>query len=74
MSPLTLQQLHEAIGGELLSRDAICSGRAASGQIVIDSRQVQRGDLFWALPGRWHDGADFVAEAYRRGAVGAQPG
>jgi UDP-N-acetylmuramoyl-tripeptide--D-alanyl-D-alanine ligase len=70
MSDLTLQQLQAAIGGELLSADSICSGRAAAGRIVIDSRQVQRGDLFWALRGQLRDGSDYVDEALRRGAAG----
>jgi UDP-N-acetylmuramoyl-tripeptide--D-alanyl-D-alanine ligase len=40
-------------------------------RIVTDSRTVQRNDVFWALPGSRADGADFVAEAYARGASGA---
>ena len=34
-----------------------------------DSRRVEKGDLFFALPGRRQDGAAFVAEARRRGAA-----
>lgn len=34
-----------------------------------DSRRVEPGDLFAALPGSVHDGHDFVVEAVRRGAV-----
>jgi UDP-N-acetylmuramoyl-tripeptide--D-alanyl-D-alanine ligase len=70
MPDLTLAQLQEAIGGELVSADATCSVRAASGRIAIDSRQVQRGEVFWALAGRGQDGADFIPEAFRRGAAG----
>ncbi len=36
---------------------------------VIDSRQATPGSLFIALPGQHHDGHDFVADAFRRGAV-----
>lgn len=39
--------------------------------VCIDSRRVRRGDLFVALPGKQHDGHDFLAEAKRRGAVAA---
>ena len=37
---------------------------------VIDSRQVQPGDLFFALHGDHHDGHDFVDEALAKGATG----
>ncbi|KWX10345.1 hypothetical protein TR74_04175, partial [Carbonactinospora thermoautotrophica] len=37
--------------------------------ITHDSRQVRPGDLYAALPGRRFHGADFAAEAARRGAV-----
>ena len=37
---------------------------------VIDSREVERGDLFFALHGEHHDGHDFVDEAVARGASG----
>ena len=39
--------------------------------VAIDSREVERGGLFVALPGERVDGADFVPQAARRGAVGA---
>lgn len=35
---------------------------------VADSRTVQPGDLFAALPGRRYDGHDFISEAIGRGA------
>jgi len=38
------------------------------GGICHDSRVVQPGDLFCALPGRVCDGSHFVEDAYRRGA------
>jgi UDP-N-acetylmuramoyl-tripeptide--D-alanyl-D-alanine ligase len=38
---------------------------------AIDSREVQPGDLFFALTGGRQDGHDFVAEAVRAGAAGA---
>ena len=37
--------------------------------VAIDSRRVQPGDLFFALPGRQTDGHRFVAEALAAGAV-----
>lgn len=39
--------------------------------VVVDSREVKRGSLFAAFAGEKVDGHDFVAEAFRRGAVAA---
>ena len=41
---------------------------AAVGRVLIDSRQVQAGDLFVALEGENRDGHDFVADVLSRGA------
>jgi UDP-N-acetylmuramoyl-L-alanyl-D-glutamate--2,6-diaminopimelate ligase len=37
--------------------------------ILSDSRRVRPGDLFVSIPGRNHDGHQFIAEAVKRGAV-----
>lgn len=37
--------------------------------LALDSRRVQKGDLFFARDGVSHRGADFIAEALDRGAV-----
>ena len=37
--------------------------------LVLDSREVKPGTLFFALPGEKEDGGDFIAEAMTRGAV-----
>jgi UDP-N-acetylmuramoyl-tripeptide--D-alanyl-D-alanine ligase len=42
----------------------------ASG-VTFDSREVQPGDLFVAMPGTVHDGHKFVAGAFAAGAAGA---
>ena len=39
-------------------------------RVVVNSKEVQEGDLFVALKGSRHDGHDFVEEAFQRGAVG----
>ena len=68
----TLYDLAQTTGGRILPRSRI-SGcrRVALGRIVSDSRQVQPGDVFWALPGANYEGDQFVDEAFRRGARGA---
>lgn len=72
MLPITLEQLHQAIGGELClaGETAGREARQDVARIVTDSRQVRSGDVFWALPGTSQEGADFVAEARQCGAAG----
>src|SRR3989304_4049939 len=41
---------------------------------VIDSRRVERGDLFFALHGERRDGHDFIGEALERGGGGEGSG
>ena len=43
----------------------------ALSDVVVDSREASRGSLFVALRGEQHDGHDFVADAFARGAVAA---
>ena len=47
----------------------IRGGDAAVTGITHDSRRVEEGDLFVAVPGREHDGLSFVVEALSRGAA-----
>jgi len=46
-------------------------GTMPLGRIVADSRQIEPGDVFWALAGPNHEAASFCEEAMRRGAAGA---
>jgi UDP-N-acetylmuramoyl-L-alanyl-D-glutamate--2,6-diaminopimelate ligase len=43
-------------------------GVAVAG-ICEDSRRVEPGDVFVAVPGTRHDGADYIEEAIKRGAI-----
>lgn len=69
---LCLGQLQDVVGGELnvgnlppREQDLVPIRR-----IVTDSRRVEQGDLFLAIRGPHHDGADYAQEAFARGAVG----
>ncbi len=59
----TLRRLAAALGCRVIGPDVEVSG------VALDSRCVVQGDLFAALKGRDHEGARFIAEAERRGAV-----
>lgn len=54
-----------AMHGELQGEDRVFDG------VSIDTRTMKAGELFVALKGPNFDGADYVAEAARRGAAGA---
>jgi UDP-N-acetylmuramoyl-tripeptide--D-alanyl-D-alanine ligase len=73
---VTLNQLHEIVGGRLrLATLAPRHGENARlGRIVVDSRQVQQGDVFWGLPGNTFNGGEFAGEALARGAQGVVVG
>ncbi|MFQ5612399.1 MAG: UDP-N-acetylmuramoyl-tripeptide--D-alanyl-D-alanine ligase [Anaerolineae bacterium] len=62
--------LADAIEGLTNTRPQAGERRPISG-VVVDSRQVQPGALFVALPGERTDGHAFVADAFRRGAIAA---
>lgn len=71
----TVFELTRAIDGKLLSvhaaRESVWGGL---GPVATDSRQIEPGNVFWALRGPNHDGDDFVGQAFARGAVGAVAG
>lgn len=65
MISLTLNDVACAVGGELVGKNESFYG------VSTDSRTLERGELFVALKGERFDGHDSLAEAQRRGAVGA---
>lgn len=64
-STTTLGALLSGIAG---TSSAEIAARTVNG-LSHDSRKVEPGDLFFALPGSRHDGSRHVEEAARRGAV-----
>lgn len=71
MIELSLAEVAEIVGGELADIDAAAAARVTiTGNVEFDSRAVQPGDLFLALPGARTDGHDFAPGAVAAGAVG----
>jgi UDP-N-acetylmuramoyl-tripeptide--D-alanyl-D-alanine ligase len=67
MSPVSLTSLATAVRGQVVGE---AEPSVEFRRVEIDSRRVQSGDLFWALPGEHHDGHSFLIEArYRRAAA-----
>lgn len=66
MERVSLDALLAATGGR-----AVGAARRDIGfdRVEIDSRTLRRGSLFWALRGERHNGHDFVADAFRKGAA-----
>ena len=57
---------------DLLYNLAPLSADAAATDIsglAVNSARVKKGDLFFALLGKTHDGRDFIDDAIKRGAV-----
>ena len=65
MDRFSLRDLMQVTGGRLRDVD---SADARFDRISIDSREINSGDVFWALKGENHDGHDFAKEALERKA------
>jgi UDP-N-acetylmuramoyl-tripeptide--D-alanyl-D-alanine ligase len=66
---LTIQDITTALDSLLALAIRAVEQRPFSG-VAIDSRQVQPGDLFMALPGEHRHGQEFMPDAISRGATG----
>lgn len=64
MARLTVDEIARATGGRIVSGDP---GKECAGA-AIDSRKIQGGEIFFALPGTRTDGHRFVATAAAAGA------
>ena len=68
----SLRDLQNTIHGtRVVVEEDIPDGDVPVGRVVIDSRQVEAGDVFWGLAGSRSNGSDFAEEAFARGAAGA---
>ena len=65
----TAQQVITAVGGKALGNKGADNKNTAIHGIAIDSRAIQKGDLFIALKGKTHDGYRFTGDAIKKGAV-----
>ena len=65
MIELTASEVAQATGGRLAADPAV----RVTGPVVADSRLVEAGALFVALPGEHVDGADFAPGAVEAGAA-----
>ncbi len=66
MIPLRLAEVAAVVGGRLHRADG---DALVSAGVEFDSRAVQPGGLFLALPGERADGHDYAGAAVRAGAV-----
>ena len=61
----SLATIAPLLGAGPITADPVCTG------VSIDSRTLEAGDLFFALPGPERSGAEFIAAAAAAGATGA---
>lgn len=67
MKPFTLAEIAAACGGQYIGDEAMKSLCITS--VERDSRQIQEGSLFLAIPGANVDGHDYIEQCYADGAI-----
>lgn len=68
-----LKEVVRIVHGEMLLPEGGLAGElpAVAAGVSTDTRTLRPGDLYFALKGPHFDGHDYVAEAFRKGAVAA---
>jgi UDP-N-acetylmuramoyl-tripeptide--D-alanyl-D-alanine ligase len=70
MIRLTLAEVAEAVGGQLIAENVeVSASLEVTGSVETDSRLLETGSLFFAKPGAVTDGHFFVGRAVESGAV-----
>ena len=64
MTPCTIKEICDAVGGRLLQDGGVITG------VTTDSRRVSAGELFIPLVGERFDGHDYLEKALTGGAEG----
>ncbi len=67
MIEMTLREIADVVGGTL--HDVPDPAVTVTGAVEFDSRRINPGDLFLAMPGEHADGHDFAAAAVAAGAA-----
>lgn len=61
---MKIEELKELLKGEIINKGKNNTFK----NIVIDSRKVEKGDLFIALRGKYQDGHNYIKDAIQKGA------
>ncbi|HWB54009.1 MAG TPA: UDP-N-acetylmuramoyl-tripeptide--D-alanyl-D-alanine ligase [Tepidisphaeraceae bacterium] len=69
MKPISIQQIRQVVGAKPL--DAIPATAPLVSSVCTDSRRMDPGSLFVALPGEHYDGHNYLRDAAGGGAVAA---
>lgn len=69
MIAMTIREIADAVGGEILSAERVDDSTVISGFVDTDSRNIEPGDVFVAKPGEFTDGHLFAESAVENGAV-----
>ncbi len=68
MKNMTLEKIASAVGGKLFAPEGFVDREAAG--LVIDNRQVETDYIFVPIRGAKVDGHTFIADAFKKGALG----
>lgn len=66
MDAISLEEVIQAVNGKAISN---VSGLMVNG-VSVDSRNVHKGNVFFAIKGDHYDGRQFIEQAFDAGAIG----